>query len=60
VSYLLRSSIAPGSGLTLIPIEMVSVPSLPEAIEPHSKNKYLEAIKTIPALKGEALSCNGF
>jgi hypothetical protein len=32
----------PGSGLTLIQIEMVSKPSPPEAIEP-SKNKYLES-----------------
>jgi len=31
--YLLRSSIAPGSGLTLIAIERVSTPLSPEVIE---------------------------
>jgi hypothetical protein len=37
----------PGSRLTSMPIDMVSNPSTPEAIEPF-QNKHLEAIKTIP------------
>ncbi|MDT7887501.1 MAG: hypothetical protein RQ885_00820 [Desulfurococcales archaeon] len=35
--YLLRSSTAYGSGLTITPTEMVSTPSSPETIEPLKK-----------------------
>jgi hypothetical protein len=40
--------IAPGSGLTIIPIEMVSNPSSPEAIEPFQKQEPGELIKPSP------------
>jgi hypothetical protein len=43
--YLLRNFITPGSGLTLISIEMVSNPSLPEAIEPLQKQEPGKLIK---------------